>query len=155
MTTELDWKTLYISSKVGAWTLVLTLVTCGQAIGGERGYSDPVRPHFLQRLRPAGGWHPDGDGLLHWWNSHCFPRGDAPDDYCRKPLPEVCWPPYPPYYIWGTPEIGYPRSNGFRDVPDPASGARSDATIPGRPRVLPGVQTSRGSARADDRRPSL
>jgi hypothetical protein len=50
---------------------------------------------------PAGGWHPYGGGLLNWWPRHCFPRCGAPDNYCRKPLPNVCWPPYPPYYIWG------------------------------------------------------
>ena len=80
---------------------------------------EPPQQHFLQRLHPVGGWNPYGGGLLHWWNPHCFPCQTAPDDYCRKPLPRVCWPPYPPYYIWGPPEIGYPRNNGFQDCNKP------------------------------------
>jgi hypothetical protein len=59
----------------------------------------------------VGGCDPYGGGLLHWWNPHCFPSGGAPDNYCRKPLPKVCWPPYPPYYIWGPPEITAPEAN--------------------------------------------
>jgi hypothetical protein len=43
------------------------------------------------RLAPAGGWHPYGGGLLCWWPRHCFPCAGGPDDYCRKPLPRVCW----------------------------------------------------------------
>ena len=57
------------------------------------------------RLRPVGGWHPDNGGLLHWWPHHCFLCAGAPDTYCRKPIPHVCWPPYPPYYIWAPPEV--------------------------------------------------
>ena len=70
--------------------------------------------HSRGGLNPAGGWHPYGGGLLHWWNPHCFPCRAAPDDYYRKPLPRVCWPPYPPYYIWGPPEIHYPHGPGPR-----------------------------------------
>lgn len=55
------------------------------------------------RIGPAGGWCPYGGGLLRWWGPHCFPRCGAPDDYCRKPLPRTCWPPYPPYYFRGPP----------------------------------------------------
>ena len=106
-------------SQVTMWAIVLTLITCGQALGGEAAYDESPRQHFLQRLHPVGGWNPYGGGLLHWWNPHCFPCQAAPDDYCRKPLPRVCWPPYPPYYIWGPPEIGYPRNNGFRDCNQP------------------------------------
>ena len=73
--------------------------------GGEPAYNESAQQRFLQRMHPVGGWHPYGGGLLHWWNPHCFPRQGAPDDYCRKPLPRVCWPPYPPYYVWGPPEI--------------------------------------------------
>ncbi len=68
-------------------------------------------PGCLRQVAPAGGWDPYGGGLLHWWPPHCFPRCGAPDDYCRKPLPCVCWPPYPPYYIWGPPEICHPQDS--------------------------------------------
>lgn len=75
-------------------------------LGQGQVYSDehcccPPQGAFLKRLSPAGGWCPYGSGLIHWWPQHCFPCAGAPDDYCRKPLPRVCWPPYPPYYIWG------------------------------------------------------
>jgi hypothetical protein len=69
----------------------------------------------LERIHPAGGWHPDPGGLIHWWPRGCFPCCGAPDDYCRKGYPRVCWPPYPPYYIWGPPEICHPQGNGPRD----------------------------------------
>ena len=90
------------------WALVLGLVASGQALGGDNGPGEPQPQHFLQRVRPVGGWHPDGGGLLHWWNPCCFPRCGGPDDYCRKPAPKVCWPPYPPFYIGGLPEIHHP-----------------------------------------------
>ena len=107
-------------SQVTMWAFVLTLITfCDQVLGGEGGSPESPPQRFPHRLQPAGGWNPYGDGLPHWWNPHCFPCQDAPDDYCRKPLPRVCWPPYPPYYIWGPPEIGYPRNNGFRDCNQP------------------------------------
>ncbi|HEX4130268.1 MAG TPA: hypothetical protein VHZ24_09505 [Pirellulales bacterium] len=48
---------------------------------------------LLQRFAPAGGWHPDGGRLLHWWNPCCFPHCGVPDDYCRKPMPCICWGP--------------------------------------------------------------
>jgi hypothetical protein len=94
------------------WALVLSLIASGQALGGEHGRDEPCPQHFLQRVRPVGGWHPDSGGLLHWWNPHCFPRCGGPDDYCRKPPPRVCWPPY---YVWGPPEIHYPHGPGPRD----------------------------------------
>ena len=43
-------------------------------------------------LGPAGGCNPDGRGLFHWWNPDCFPRSCGPDNYCRKPMPNVCRP---------------------------------------------------------------
>jgi hypothetical protein len=94
---------------------VLTVITLGRALGGEPAYDESPQPHGLRRLRPAGGWNPYGGGVLHWWNPHCFPCQGAPDDYCRKPLPRVCWPPYQPYYTYGPPEICYTGNNGFRD----------------------------------------
>jgi hypothetical protein len=94
--------------KAAAWALVLALGSCAQAVGGEYWHPEPYREGVLQRFHPVGGWHPDGGGLLCWWNPHCFPRCAGPDDYCRKPPPNVCWPPYPPYYIWGPPQIAHP-----------------------------------------------
>jgi hypothetical protein len=32
------------------------------------------------------------------WTRDCFPRCGCPDDYCPRPFPRQCWPPYPPYY---------------------------------------------------------
>jgi hypothetical protein len=55
--------------------------------------------------QPQGGWHPYGGGLLNWWPRCCFPSCWAPDDYCRKPLPCVRWPPYPSYYTVGLPDM--------------------------------------------------
>jgi hypothetical protein len=89
-----------------AWAgaLLLALIARGWASGGEPACWEADRPCFLQRVGPGGGWCPYG-GLLHWWNPYCFPRCGAPDDYCRKKLPWVCWPPYPYYYIWGPPAL--------------------------------------------------
>jgi hypothetical protein len=92
--------------------LVVALVAGGRGPGAEP-WSSP--DCYLQRLKPEGGWSPYGGGLLRWWNPCCFPRCGAPDDYCRKPLPKVCWPAYPGYYIWGPPEICCPQSNTVRD----------------------------------------
>ncbi len=69
----------------------------------------PPADGFLQRLGPVGGWCPDAGGLLRWWNPHCFPCGCSPDDYCRKPMPCVCWPAvYPSYFIWGSGDTACP-----------------------------------------------
>jgi hypothetical protein len=96
-----------------AWigAVVLALIAAGWASGGEPPCSEPRPACFLRWLGPAGGWFPYGGGLLHWWPPHCFPRCGAPDDYCRKPLPPVCWPPYPPYYTWGLPEACHPQGS--------------------------------------------
>jgi len=53
---------------------------------------------------PVGGWFRYGGGLLSWWPSCCFPSCGAPDDYCRKPLPNVCWPPYSADFTWAPAE---------------------------------------------------
>jgi hypothetical protein len=91
--------------QIPIWTILLTLISCGQGLGGEGGALDEQpRHHFFQRLHPTGGWNPYGGGVLHWWKPHCFPCETGPDDYCRKPLPRVCWPQYPPYYTWGSAE---------------------------------------------------
>jgi hypothetical protein len=90
--------------------LLLILIAGGRAPGGEPQGCEPPEQDFLRRLHPVGGWHPYGGGLLHWWDPCCFPRGGTPDDYCRKPLPRVCWPPYPPFYVWGPVGSCGPRS---------------------------------------------
>jgi hypothetical protein len=95
--------------------IVLTLILSGQALGGEGGSPEAPPQHFAYRLQPAGGWNPYGGGLFHWWNPHCFPCQAAPDDYCRKPLPRLCWPAYPRSYVWGPPEFVYPPGRGFED----------------------------------------
>ena len=92
---------------LGAFLAVL--MAGRQGSGGEPPCCPP-QGTCLQRLGPQGGWHPYGGGLLHWWNPRCFPCSGGPDDYCKKPLPQVCWPPYPPYYIWGPPEISCPTA---------------------------------------------
>ena len=96
--------------RVGA--LLLALLAAGRSAGGPP-CCEP-QGCFLERLRPAGGWHPYGGGLLHWWDPHCFPHCGFPDDYCRKNLPCVCWPPYPPYYIGGPPEVCAPQGGCWR-----------------------------------------
>jgi hypothetical protein len=97
---------------LGALLLALAAVSSGPA--EEPRACEPQGP-FLQRILPAGGWHPYGGGLLSWWDRSCFPRCGAPDDYCRKPLPKVCWPPYPPYYTYGPPEICAPQGKACGD----------------------------------------
>jgi len=101
-------------SQVTMWAFVLILIAYGRALGGEPADGESPQQGFLHRLHPVGGWNPYGGGLLHWWNPHCFPCRGTLDDYCRKPLPRVCWPPYPPYYTWGTQATGYPRNSGTR-----------------------------------------
>jgi hypothetical protein len=90
-------------------TLAVALIVAGRGLHAQPPCREARSDSFLGHLAPAGGWHPYGGGLLHRWPAHCFPRCGAPDDYCRKPLPRVCWPPYPPYYIWGPPEVRCPR----------------------------------------------
>ncbi len=93
---------------IGVGTILVALIAGGHGMGAEPPCCEPPRDCCLNHLGPVGGWNPGG-GLLRWWQRHCFPCCGAPDDYCRKPLPPVCWPPYPPYYQWGPPEIGFPR----------------------------------------------
>src|SRR4051812_27042746 len=108
MTTDPERSARSTNRTLRTWALVLALGACGQAIGGERGQPDVGRPRLLGRLGPAGGWHPDSGGLLHWWNPCCFPRGGGPDDYCRKPPPNVCWPPYPAFSTGCPSPVGQP-----------------------------------------------
>jgi hypothetical protein len=85
-----------------AWSgaLLLSLIAVCRGPGGEPTSCEMERPCFQQRVGPVGGWFPYGGGLLRWWNPHYFPRCGGPDDYCRKTLPPVCWPPYPSWYLW-------------------------------------------------------
>jgi hypothetical protein len=98
-----------------AWigAILIGLIAGGWAWGGE-----PCCP--MQPLGPAGGWFPYGGGLLRWWDTHCFVCGGTPDDYCRKPIPRLRCPAYPPCYLWG---------QGVRIVP---SGAPNQPGLPGK-----------------------
>jgi hypothetical protein len=101
---------------VGAF-LFLALIA-GRALGRETPCCEPAQD-FPARIAPVGGWHPYGGGVLHWWPRHCFPCCGGPDDYCRKKLPPVCWPPYPPYYIYGPHQACPPRGGCGRSPGQP------------------------------------
>jgi hypothetical protein len=85
------------------WIAVFTVafLVPNRARSDEHCCCPPPQEGFLKRFAPVGGWRPYGLGLFHWWPCRCFPCNNGRDDYCRKPLPHVCWPPYPPYYIYG------------------------------------------------------
>jgi hypothetical protein len=100
-------------------TLALALIGGNRGLRAEPPCCEPPQESFLKRLGPVGGWCPYGGGLLHWWDPHWISHCGAPDDYCRKPLPTVCWPAYPPYYIWGPPEICFPQSECPRNCHNP------------------------------------
>jgi hypothetical protein len=91
--------------------VLLTLAAAAPGRAAEPCCCAPPQPSWLTRIAPVGGFCPYGAGLLSWWPRHCFPGGGAPDDYCRKPLPRVCWPPYPPYYTWGPPDVSSPSGS--------------------------------------------
>jgi len=96
-------KKLRLASGMAAGFIALAI--SGKGFAGEPPCcGEPQADGFLQRLHPAGGWNPYGGGLLRWWRPDCFPCVGGPDDYRRKPLPNVCWPAYPSYYIWGPPQ---------------------------------------------------
>lgn len=80
--------------------LLLALIIADRSQGADPPVSlEGATPSgWLQRWHPTGGWNPYGGGLLYWWPSACFPCNCGPDDYHRKPPPQVCWPAYPPYY---------------------------------------------------------
>jgi hypothetical protein len=80
-----------------ALPLLVTLLASATALGGDRGGPDPRSRPFLQRIHPVGGWNPDGRGLIHWWDPHCFSTPCGPNDYCPKPIPSLCrYPVAPP-----------------------------------------------------------
>ena len=103
---------------VGLAAILVAWFAVGPARATEPGCCEPPQECFLKRLGPVGGWNPGG-GLLHWWNPHCFPCCGVSDDYCRKPMPNVCWPCYPAYYIWGPPEVCHPPCNVPADCKTP------------------------------------
>jgi hypothetical protein len=107
-------------------TLVTAMLAAGRGPAGEPPCPDGGSECCLRRFAPVGGWNAYGGGLLHWWPTHCFPCAGAPDDYCQKPLPKVCWPSYPPYYIWGPPEV-CPRCA--------AAACGTSSVTPSRPRI--------------------
>ena len=95
---------------VGAYLLLLA---GGQSWAGEPRCCEPPQEGIWQRWHPVGGWNPYGGGLLHWWDPCCFPPSGAPDDYCRKKLPNLCWPTCSPDFPGGLPEknsLSPPRS---------------------------------------------
>jgi hypothetical protein len=102
-----------------AWmmAIVVALSVGDPGWAGESCCAETSDGCFLKRLCPTGGWNPYGGGLLRWWNCNCFPCCGAPDDYVRKPLPKVCWPAYPPYYIAVPPDTCYPQGNCCHNSP--------------------------------------
>jgi hypothetical protein len=81
--------------KVGIGALIVILSVASVGLHAGPPCCEPPQNSILQRIAPVGGWDPYGGGLLRWWNPCCFPCSAAPDDYCRKPLPELCWPAIP------------------------------------------------------------
>jgi hypothetical protein len=97
-----------------AWTgaLLLILISADVGLGDEPTCRESPSLPLFKCISPAGGWDPYGCGLLRWWDPRCFPKCGGPDDYCRKCLPRTCWPPYPSYFIWGSPENCCPNGKG-------------------------------------------
>jgi hypothetical protein len=69
---------------------LFALIAGARAFGDDECPREARLPHCLQAFRPAGGCNPYGGGLFHWWDPQCFERPCGPDDYCRKPFPNVC-----------------------------------------------------------------
>jgi len=91
---------------MGAVAIVLLATTA--AVSGEHIAHEPPRPHLLQRLHPSGGWNPGG-GLFHWWAPYCLPQACGPNDYCRKPFPNLCrYPIAPACAVPGPPQTPVP-----------------------------------------------
>jgi hypothetical protein len=87
--------------------VVLALLLSAPARAGGPAGLDAHMPPFVTRLGPKGGCNPDGRGLFHWWNPHCFSRSCGPDIYCRKPMPNVCRPRSPAFgpYVQSQPKL--------------------------------------------------
>jgi hypothetical protein len=58
----------------------------------------PAAPLPTWSPEPPCKSDPGGRGSIHW-TAGGFPRCNCPDDYCPKPFPQQCWPPYPPFYL--------------------------------------------------------
>ena len=86
------------------WLCAIWFAGSIAAFAGEPKRNSCASPHGVERCQPVGGWFPYGGGLLSWWPGCCYPNCGAPNDYCRKPLPKVCWPPYSPDYTWTSDE---------------------------------------------------
>jgi hypothetical protein len=93
--------------RVAMFVLGLVAILCAPARADDRVYCPPPEAHVLKRFHPVGGWHPAG-GFLHWWDPHCFPQWCGPDDYCRKPFPNVCRPSICPSSALGGSPGRYP-----------------------------------------------
>ena len=84
--------------------LLLSASAAAWCVADESKHSAPECACGTDGCAPQGGLYPYGGGLLNWWPRCCFPCCGVPDDYCRKPLPCVCWPMYPSYYTFGPPD---------------------------------------------------
>ena len=121
MTTELDGKTYRTKSKVRAWTLVLTLVTCGQAIGGDDGHlpTQVINTSSSDCTRSVAGTR-TAAACCPLVGPSLFPPVRRPRRLLSQAASQsVLAALPPPYYIWGPPEICYPPSNGPRDCNKP------------------------------------
>ena len=81
--------------RAGLAAMALVLMGTTTARTGEHIVYEPGRPNFFQRMHPVGGWNPGG-GLFHWWDPCCLSSACGPNDYCRKPFPNVCRYPIAP-----------------------------------------------------------
>jgi hypothetical protein len=85
--------------------LGITLISVlGSAVAANAQSYPPPSPNqrsLIDRMAPRGGWFPDQGGLFCWMPRCKFPNCWGPDTYCRKPAPQVCWPPYTPDYSFG------------------------------------------------------
>lgn len=91
---------------------VLALIAPTPAHAGDHVIYQTQRSHFLHKFHPEGGWNPGG-GLCHWWDACCLPQACGPNDYCRKPYPNLCrYPVAPPHVV-----PGHPQAPGFAARP--------------------------------------
>jgi len=85
-----------MARKIGIGIVLGVLLAGASALAGAPEAQGPHAPaHPLRRFGPAGGWHPDGGGLLRRWDPDCIVLPCAPDDYCRKPRPRPRCTPRP------------------------------------------------------------